>query len=53
MSTLASIPSPSSGTLDLGPLTVHMYGLTLLAAIALATYVTGQALGRTAAATGT
>lgn len=39
---LASIPSPSSGTLDLGPLTVHMYGLTLLAAIALATYVTGR-----------
>ena len=27
----ASIPSPSSGTLDLGPLTIHMYGLTLLA----------------------
>ena len=42
MSLLASIPSPSSGTLDLGPLTVHMYGLTLLAAIALATYVTGR-----------
>ena len=42
MSTLASIPSPSNGTLDLGPLTVHMYGLTLLAAIALATYVAGR-----------
>jgi prolipoprotein diacylglyceryl transferase len=42
VSTLASIPSPSNGTLDLGPLTVHMYGLTLLAAIALATYVAGR-----------
>jgi prolipoprotein diacylglyceryl transferase len=30
---LASIPSPSSGTFDLGPLTIHMYGLTLLVAI--------------------
>jgi prolipoprotein diacylglyceryl transferase len=30
---LASIPSPSDGTFDLGPLTVHMYGLTLLVAI--------------------
>ena len=42
MTFLASIPSPSSGTLDLGPLTVHMYGLTLLAAIALATYAAGK-----------
>lgn len=41
MSLLASIPSPSSGTLELGPFTVHMYGLTLLAAIAVCTYVTG------------
>lgn len=30
---LASIPSPSSGTFDLGPLVVHLYGLTLLVAI--------------------
>ena len=42
MSLLASIPSPSSGTLDLGPFTIHMYGLTLLAAIAVCTYVTGR-----------
>lgn len=42
MSLVASIPSPGSGTLDLGPLTVHMYGITLLAAIALCTYVTGR-----------
>ncbi len=42
VSLLASIPSPSSGTLELGPFTVHMYGLTLLAAIAVCTYVTGR-----------
>jgi prolipoprotein diacylglyceryl transferase len=39
---LASIPSPSSGTLDLGPLTIHMYGLMLLAAIAAAIWLTGR-----------
>jgi prolipoprotein diacylglyceryl transferase len=42
VSLLASIPSPSSGTLDVGPFTIHMYGLTLLAAIAVATYVAGR-----------
>jgi prolipoprotein diacylglyceryl transferase len=30
---LGSIPSPSSSTLELGPLTIHMYGLMLLVAI--------------------
>jgi prolipoprotein diacylglyceryl transferase len=30
---LASIPSPSSGSFHLGPLLVHLYGLTLLVAI--------------------
>jgi prolipoprotein diacylglyceryl transferase len=38
---LASIPSPSSGTLELGPLTVHMYGLMLLLGIAAAVLVAG------------
>ena len=38
---LASIPSPHSGTLDLGPLTIHMYGLTLLLAIAACILLTG------------
>ena len=42
MSLLASIPSPSTGALDLGPFTIHMYGLTLLAAIAVAVFVTGR-----------
>ncbi len=39
---LASIPSPSSGILDLGPLSLHMYGLMLLVAIAACVYITGR-----------
>ena len=39
---LASIPSPSSGTLELGPLTIHMYGLMLLLGIAAAIALTGH-----------
>jgi prolipoprotein diacylglyceryl transferase len=42
VSLLASIPSPASCTIELGPFTIHLYGLTLLAAIAVATYVTGR-----------
>jgi prolipoprotein diacylglyceryl transferase len=38
---LASIPSPSSGTIDLGPITIHMYGLMLLAGIAACILITG------------
>ncbi len=41
MTFLASIPSPSSGTLDVGPLTIHMYGLMLLAGIAACIALTG------------
>jgi len=37
---LGSIPSPSSGTVDLGPLTIHLYGLTLLVAILLCVWLT-------------
>jgi prolipoprotein diacylglyceryl transferase len=37
----ASIPSPSNGTLELGPLTLHMYGLMLLLAIAACIALTG------------
>jgi prolipoprotein diacylglyceryl transferase len=39
--TLASIPSPDSGVIELGPLTIHMYGLMLLLAIAVCILVTG------------
>jgi prolipoprotein diacylglyceryl transferase len=38
---LASIPSPESSTIDIGPLSIHFYGLTLLVAIAAAVVVTG------------
>jgi phosphatidylglycerol---prolipoprotein diacylglyceryl transferase len=37
---LASIPSPSSGNLHLGPLTIHMYGVMLLLGIAAAISLT-------------
>jgi prolipoprotein diacylglyceryl transferase len=39
--TLASIPSPSSGVVDLGPLHLHAYGITLLLAIAACIWLTG------------
>jgi prolipoprotein diacylglyceryl transferase len=39
---IASIPSPSSGTVDLGPFSLHMYGVTLLVAIALCIWITGR-----------
>jgi prolipoprotein diacylglyceryl transferase len=38
---LASIPSPSQSTVSLGPLTVHMYGLMLLAGIVACVGLTG------------
>jgi prolipoprotein diacylglyceryl transferase len=39
--TLASIPSPSRGQVDLGPISLHAYGLTLLLAIGAAVALTG------------
>jgi prolipoprotein diacylglyceryl transferase len=39
---LASIPSPSRGTLDIGPLVIHMYGLMLLAGIVACIWLTGR-----------
>jgi prolipoprotein diacylglyceryl transferase len=41
-SIVASIPSPGSGTVDLGPFTIHMYGLTLLVAIVVCVWITGR-----------
>jgi prolipoprotein diacylglyceryl transferase len=38
---LLSIPSPGSSTIEIGPLSVHFYGLTLLVAIAAAVAITG------------
>lgn len=39
---VASIPSPSEGTFPIGPLTVHMYGLMLLAGIVACVWLTGR-----------
>ncbi len=39
---VGSIPSPHRGTIALGPVTIHMYGLTLLAAIVAAVVITGR-----------
>jgi prolipoprotein diacylglyceryl transferase len=39
---VGSIPSPHHGTVALGPVTIHMYGLTLLAAIVAAVAITGR-----------
>jgi prolipoprotein diacylglyceryl transferase len=39
---LASIPSPHTGVVHLGPLTLHLYGLTLLVAILAAIWLTGK-----------
>jgi prolipoprotein diacylglyceryl transferase len=38
---LGSIPSPSSGEVDLGPIAIHAYGLMLLLAIAACIWLTG------------
>jgi prolipoprotein diacylglyceryl transferase len=38
---VASIPSPSDGEFGLGPLSIHMYGLMLLLAIAACVWLTG------------
>ncbi len=40
-SLLATFPSPSDGTIDIGPLSIHMYGITLLVAIVCAIGLTG------------
>jgi prolipoprotein diacylglyceryl transferase len=39
---LASIPSPPTGIYHVGPLTIHMYGLMLLIAIAACIWLTGR-----------
>jgi len=42
MHVLAFIPSPHSGSVHLGPLQLHMYGLTLLIAILACIWLTGR-----------
>ena len=46
MTVVASIPSPETGVIELGPITLHLYGLTLLVAIAAAIGLTGLRRGR-------
>ena len=41
ISILASIPSPSSGVWEVGPLTIRLYGIMLLLGIAAATWIAG------------
>ena len=41
MSLLYSIPSPHSGTVDVGPFSIHLYGVMLLLAIAACVALTG------------
>ena len=41
MTLLASIPSPSSGDVEIGPFALHAYGVMLLLGIAAATWLTG------------
>jgi prolipoprotein diacylglyceryl transferase len=41
VSVLASIPSPSSGVVGVGPVSIHMYGVMLLLGIAAAVALTG------------
>jgi prolipoprotein diacylglyceryltransferase len=38
---VAALPSPSTGTIEIGPLSIHMYGITLLVAIVCAIGLTG------------
>ena len=40
MSFLASIPSPSDGTIDLGPIPLHVYGILLAVGVVVASWMT-------------
>lgn len=42
MGVLATIPSPSSGVLDLGPLPLHAYGLMIALGVGAAVWLTGR-----------
>ena len=46
MSFLSSIPSPSSGTLDIGPLSIHAYGLMIALGVVAAVWLAVVALTR-------
>ena len=44
MSFLASIPSPSSGTIDIGPLSIHAYGLMIALGVVAGVWLSGRRL---------
>jgi prolipoprotein diacylglyceryl transferase len=45
-SMLASIPSPSDGTIDLGPVPLHVYGILLAVGVVVAAYVAQRRWGK-------
>ena len=47
IATLASIPSPSSGALEIGPLSIHAYGLMIALGVVAAVWLTGRRLEAT------
>jgi prolipoprotein diacylglyceryl transferase len=48
---LASIPSPSSGTLDIGPLSIHAYGLMIALGVVAGVWLSGRRLEASGAGT--
>ena len=44
MTIVASIPSPSSGALTIGPLSIHAYGLMIALGVIAAVWLTGRRL---------
>ncbi len=51
IATLASIPSPSSGALVIGPLSIHAYGLMIALGVIAAVWLTGRRLEASGAGT--
>ncbi len=48
---LASIPSPSDGTLDIGPLSIHAYGLMIALGVIAGVWLAGRRLAASGAGT--
>jgi prolipoprotein diacylglyceryl transferase len=48
---IASIPSPSSGALTIGPLSIHAYGLMIALGVIAAVWLTGKRLEKSGAGT--
>ncbi len=46
ISLLASLPSPPQNTIDIGPLTIHFYGILIAAGILVAVFVSKHRYGR-------